>query len=272
MSSFTDRKALQSTAYADDSKLSARQAIYQYIERPWPSDGGRVLGAISLRGDERVVDVGCGNGNDLRDLLAWRRSGGNSSSPGTAIAARTVQLLGCDLSVGMLRTVQPLGVPVANADVAALPLRTGCADVALAMHMLYHCPDIPAAVAELRRVVRPGGALVVSTNSTTHLREMGEAWGQTRWGEGASRFSLEHGGEVLATAFSHVEVQRTDNRLLIPEVEPVVAYIESVRDNYAGSVDDWDASIERLRERVSDEIRRSGAFAVSITKGVFVCR
>ena len=30
-------------------------------------------------------------------------------------------------------------------------------DVALAMHMLYHVPDVPAAVAELRRIVKPGG-------------------------------------------------------------------------------------------------------------------
>jgi SAM-dependent methyltransferase len=258
VSSFTDRAALQSSAYADESKLAARQAIYRYVERPWPSDGGRVPGAISLRGDEVVVDVGCGNGNDTRDVLA---------SPGFAGT-----VLGVDLSVGMLRAVQPLGVPVANADVASLPLRSACADVALAMHMLYHCPDIPAAVAELRRVVRPGGVLVASTNSLGHLRELAEAWGQPRWGEGPSRFSLEHGGEVLATAFSQVELQRADNRLLVPDVDMIVAYVESVRDLYAHRVDDWDASIAALRERVADEIRREGAFAVSITKGVFVCR
>jgi SAM-dependent methyltransferase len=255
---FTDRRALQSTAYADDSKLAARQAIYRYIERPWPSDGGRVLGAISLRGDERIVDVGCGNGNDLRDLLRAR--------------VDAAQLLGCDLSLGMLRTVAPLGVPVVNADAAALPLPDGAADVALAMHMLYHCPDIAATVRELRRVVRSGGALVVSTNSTGHLRELGEAWGVRAWGQGPSRFSLEDGGDVLARSFSHVELQRTDNRLLIPDVEPVVAYVESVRDGYGPLVDDWDASIEGLRQRVGEAIRRDGAFAVSVTKGVFVCR
>jgi SAM-dependent methyltransferase len=257
VSAFSDRRALQEEAYNDDAKLAARQAIYRYLERPWPSEGGRVLGAVTLRGDERVVDVGCGNGLDLRDLQRADHRG---------------VLLGFDLSVGMLATVAPLGVPVTNADAAALPLRDGAADVVLAMHMLYHCPDIPATVAELRRILRPGGVLVASTNSTAHLRELGEAWGQPRWGEGPARFSLEHGAEVLATAFSHVEVQRTDNRLLIPDVEPVVAYVESVRDGYAGIVDDWDGSIAHLRQQVGEEIRRSGAFAVSITKGVFVCR
>jgi SAM-dependent methyltransferase len=164
-----------------------------------------------------------------------------------------------------------------------LPLATGSVDVALSMHMLYHCPDVAAAVRELRRVVRRGGALVASTNSATHLSELGAAWTTAlaeagsisgrRWGEGPARFSLEDGGEVLATAFTSVELQRTDNRLLIPDVEPVVAYIESVRDLYDGDRPGvWEAAIEVLRERVGDEIRRSGAFAVSITKGVFVCR
>jgi SAM-dependent methyltransferase len=266
---FSDRRALQESAYADDAKLSARQAIYRFIERPWPSDGGRVLGAVSLRGDERVVDVGCGNGNDLRDLV---RAGFDAEG-----------LVGCDLSVGMLRTVVPLGVPVANADAGALPLATGSVDVALAMHMLYHCPDVAAAVAELRRVVRRGGALVVSTNSATHLLELGEAWmgalsdagarAVPQWGSGPGRFSLEGGGEVLATAFTSVELQRTENRLLITEVEPVVAYIESVRALYG--VDEpgvWEAGIELLRTRVAAVIDQSGAFVVSITKGVFVCR
>jgi SAM-dependent methyltransferase len=267
-SAFSDRRTLQEQAYADDAKLSARQAIYEFIERPWPSSAGRVLGAIELRGDELVVDCGCGNGNDLRDLI---RAGFGDS------------LIGVDLSLGMLRTTAALGVPVVNADVAALPLPTASVDVALAMHMLYHCPSVEAAVAELRRVVRPGGALVVSTNSLGHLRELGEAWtwaldeagaeGGVRWGDGPARFNLEEGGEVLARSFANVALDRVDNRLLIPHVEPVVAYVESVRDAYdVATPGVWERAIRALRARVDDEIRRSGAFAVSITKGVFVCR
>lgn len=48
---------------------------------------------------------------------------------------------------------------------ARLPLGDGGVDVVLAMHMLYHVPDVPAPVAELRRIVKPGGTLLASTNS-----------------------------------------------------------------------------------------------------------
>ena len=262
---FTDRERLQSAAYADASKLAARQAIYQYIERPWPSDGGRVLGAIELRGDEVVVDVGCGNGNDIRDL---QRAGFGGV------------VLGFDLSVGMLATVTPLGVPVTNADAAALPLRDGTADVALAMHMLYHCPDIPATARELRRVVRPGGALVVSTNSVAHLQELRVLWTAamsdavgapvTPWTTATSRFSLEEAPDVLGAAFDAVDVQRTDNRLLVPSVEPVIAYVESTRDlsGHEASDEVWRTAVDLLRARVADQL----PLALTVVKGVLVCR
>jgi SAM-dependent methyltransferase len=264
-----DRRTLREGAYADASKLAARQAIYRYVEEPWPSDGGRVLGAIPLRGDELVVDVGCGNGNDVRDLRA-------AGFGGTVLAL--------DLSVGMLRTVAPLGVSVGNADAAALPLATGVADVALAMHMLYHCPDLAATVAELRRVIRPGGVLVASTNSSVHLQELrsewtaalGEVLGRESdpWRSAAERFSLESGAAVLGTAFADVQVQRTANRLLVPDAAPVVDYVASTRDVSGETVDDdavWQAALDRLRARVTATIRRDGSFAATVDKGVFVC-
>jgi SAM-dependent methyltransferase len=265
----SDRVVLRTAAYADDAKLSARQAIYRFIERPWPSDGGRVLGAISLDGDETVVDVGCGNGNDVRDLQAAGFGG---------------TILGFDLSVGMLQTIQPLGVPVTNGDAAALPLRDGAADVALAMHMLYHCPDIAATVVELRRVVRRGGALVVSTNARAHLQELRALWTAVLsevlgsaiepWRSSAERFSLEDAPAVIGTAFDDVAVQRTDNRLLVTEVEAVVAYVASTRDLSGLGITDagWDAALESLRARVASVIDSEGALGLTVVKGIVIGR
>lgn len=265
-----DRDRLRFGAYADDAKLSARQAIYRYLERPWPSQEGRVLGAWSLRGDELVVDVGCGNGNDVRDLL---RAGFGGT------------IVGCDLSVGMLATVAPLGVPLANADAAALPLRDGVVDVALAMHMLYHCPDIGAAVRELRRVVRrDGGVLVVSTNSSVHLEELRRVWTEALseacgssvepWRSVASRFTLEDAPRVLGAAFDDVEVQRTDNRLVVPDVDPLVDYVESTRDLSGLDITDdvWREAVEGLRARLGSAIAEDGAVHLTVVKGVLVCR
>jgi ubiquinone/menaquinone biosynthesis C-methylase UbiE len=264
-----DRHRLRFGAYADEAKLAARQAIYRFLERPWPSEAGRVLGAVALRGDELVADVGCGNGNDVRDLQR---------------AAFGGTIVGFDLSVGMLSTVAPLGVPVANADAAFLPLRDGAADVALAMHMLYHCADIAAAVRELRRVVRAGGALVVSTNAVAHLRELRELWTDALsaasgtdvdpWVSAATRFSLEDASAVLGIAFDDVEVQRVDNRLLVTDAEAAVAYVASTRDLSGSDVGDdvWAAALDLLRARVHAVIAERGALELTAIKAVLVCR
>ena len=73
--------------YASDANLAARQAIYRFQSPRDPDRGrGRSI-SPSLRGDERVLDVGCGNGLYLGEL----------AQRGASRAG-----VGMDLSVGML--------------------------------------------------------------------------------------------------------------------------------------------------------------------------
>ena len=52
-----------------------------------------------------------------------------------------------------------------TADVTALPFRTGAFDVVVAAFVVNHLPDPVAGLTELRRVTRPGGAVLASTFS-----------------------------------------------------------------------------------------------------------
>jgi ubiquinone/menaquinone biosynthesis C-methylase UbiE len=61
-----------------------------------------------------------------------------------------------------------------QADARRLPLPDRSVDAAMAMHMLYHVPDVPAAIRELRRIAKPGGTVLASTNSSAHLAEINE--------------------------------------------------------------------------------------------------
>ncbi len=54
-------------------------------------------------------------------------------------------------------------------DVLTLPLADGCADVVSAGEILEHVPDLPRAVAEACRVLRPGGLLVLDTIARTAI-------------------------------------------------------------------------------------------------------
>lgn len=145
---FTDRGYLAGSQYATGSNLAARQSIYAYAE-PKVDLVTWALEQVEWSGDERTLDVGCGNGVYLRHLAQ--------------LGPR--MLVGADLSAGMVREVVdnwPDGrrSSLLVADVQQAPFVDGCFDVALAMHMLYHVPDMTEAARELRRVVRPGGTVL----------------------------------------------------------------------------------------------------------------
>lgn len=91
---------------------------------------------------ERVLDVGGGTGRAARALTG---------------ADRVV----VDASRGMLRQAHRHGLGTVQGDAATLPVRTESVDAVLVVDALHHIPDQVGALAEISRVLRPGGVLVV---------------------------------------------------------------------------------------------------------------
>jgi SAM-dependent methyltransferase len=259
----TDRRRLAGSAYRSDRDLAARQSLYQW-QTPRHDLPGIVAGKLGgVRG--RVVDVGCGNGRFVRRLRAARPD---------------LALLGLDISPGILAGVPG---PVAVAEAARLPLATGSVSAALAMHMLYHVPDIPRAVGELSRVVAPDGPVIVSSSSDRDKSEIEELWqraagdvlgtgrGPARIPVGA-RFSLEKAPAFLAEEFGRVEMIGLPGTITVHDPEPVVAYMASYQA-WADQHDvPFDATIERARVILADHIAQHGAFETTCLGGILVCR
>jgi SAM-dependent methyltransferase len=75
------------------------------------------------------------------------------------------RLVGVDLSFAMLarlRQKSPTEPPLVQADATLLPFRDGIFGAALVAHVLHLVSDWRVVVSELRRVVRPGGVLLVT--------------------------------------------------------------------------------------------------------------
>ena len=97
-----------------------------------------------------LVDLGCGAGLMAPHLHGYRH-------------------VGVDRTASALRQAAGHGVRAVRADVTAVPLRSGCADVVTAGEILEHVTDLDAAVAEACRLLRPGGTLVIDTIAATTL-------------------------------------------------------------------------------------------------------
>ncbi|HYK70680.1 MAG TPA: class I SAM-dependent methyltransferase [Streptosporangiaceae bacterium] len=261
----TDRGYLTGIQYRDDTNLAARQAIYRHQE-PRIDLVASVLDLAGLTGQEIVTEIGCGNGPYLAGLSRRGHMG---------------RLLGVDLSPGMLATTRA-AVPsaaVTVGDAQRLPLSDGAADVVLAPHMLYHVPDRAAAIAEFRRVTKPGGRLLVTLNGTDHVAELGElaagaaaALGLPDRGIRAEYqanlwMTLDAGQQLLSGSFETVERHDFVGQLVLPGPEPVARYIASMRATQA--MPDAAAFTTAAVDRIP--FGRDGTFRVTTHTGLLIC-
>jgi ubiquinone/menaquinone biosynthesis C-methylase UbiE len=180
-----------------------------------------VFDRLEVADDGNVLEVGCGIGELWRENAdrvprGWRLTLVDRS-PGMIAAA-----------IGAARSADLI-----VADVQALPLSDASFDVAIANHMLYHVGDRARALAELARVLRPGGRLVAATVGRGHLEEIRQLLARVSdgaWPGSAERFGLETGPPQLEELFEDVQVERYPSTLVVTEAEPLVAYCLSMRE------------------------------------------
>jgi ubiquinone/menaquinone biosynthesis C-methylase UbiE len=93
----------------------------------------------------------------------------------TARVARSA--IGLDLSRSMLGLAQHRDLPVLQGSLTALPLPDQSVDLVYSMKVLAHVPPIREALAELARVVRPGGHLLLEFYNPRSLRYLAKLLG-----------------------------------------------------------------------------------------------
>ncbi|ANE43407.1 class I SAM-dependent methyltransferase [Deinococcus puniceus] len=182
---------------------------------------------LRLTGQETLLDVGTGPGEFPGRLRAQGHTG---------------RLVGVDLSAGMVeqaRAHQP-GVEFLQASADALPFADATFDVVTARHMLYHVPDVTAALTEFRRVLKPGGRFLAVTNASTYMSELWAAVAEAATlepsldavrasrGSFAAAFSELNGEGVVRDVFGNVEVSFLQSALVFPDSQPVLDYLASL--------------------------------------------
>jgi SAM-dependent methyltransferase len=141
--------------------------LHEVDTRHWWHVGMRSLaeGLLAGRLHGALLDAGCGTGG----FLAWAASTGAFT-----------RLAGVDLSVEAIELARET-VPQAELHAAPLdriPFDDEAFDLVVTLDVLQHVPEsvLDASLKELRRVLRPGGALLVRTNGDRAARRVREDW------------------------------------------------------------------------------------------------
>jgi SAM-dependent methyltransferase len=155
-------------SYLGRTRSPLKQRVWDAIRdvSGWPLAGAvpRRLFDIDLRPrpGARVVDVGCGYG----DLLIYLKS-------------RGCDVLGVEFDPRAAEKGAEYGIPIHVGELPDTGLEPGSIDEVVLQHSLEHVPDPAALVAEIARVLRPGGQVhvAVPNGASAGLEVQNSSWG-----------------------------------------------------------------------------------------------
>jgi SAM-dependent methyltransferase len=179
--------------------------------------GEEMLLRLGLRPGMRVADVGCGTGQHLLRFAEAVAPGGEA--------------VGYDFSPDAVAQARERGARAEVADGADLPAADASFDALGSSFAVYYLPDLRRALAEWRRVLRPGGVLAVSGPAQGTNRELYD-FHRAVTGHPPSDVDRMAIGYVegplrdalAAAGWDDVRVETFDNPIRFPDAEAFLAY------------------------------------------------
>ncbi|WP_242270642.1 class I SAM-dependent methyltransferase [Bacillus cereus group sp. BfR-BA-01310] len=255
--------------YNVSNHLQTRIDTHKHFEKKRVNVDEVVIEHLQLQGKEKILEVGCANGKFLSLLQTNGHTG---------------HLTGFDQSETMLSeaAIKNSIIEWKLGDANKLPFEANCYDWIVARHMLYHMKDVEKTIQGFHKVIRPGGALLATTNSKVSLPRIDEmcnkmlvAFDLPKTSPSAAPFCLENGKELLQSVFSTVEETIIHNALIFHHATPIVNYISSmfpslnIPDNIYlhAEMKDW------LKKEIENELTlHDGIWSDPKTLAIYRCK
>lgn len=132
-----------------------------WLRRLWHAYNGQYLGEVLSKISGKVLDVGCGAGDILEDLLK-----------------KGCEPYGVELNPDSVSICRRKGLNVQRGDISTVHFLDNYFDTVILWHTLEHLPSPTAALKEIHRILKPGGTLFIySPNASGYLRRIfGKYW------------------------------------------------------------------------------------------------
>lgn len=227
-----------------------------------------IASMIPMEAMERVLEVGCGSGELWKyfDQEILRKKEIHVTDVSSGMVEDAAQLLkksGRDTLIFETEDCQKLSYPPESFDGV------------IANHVLFYVKNLPGALREIRRVLRPDGVFYCSTYGKEHMKEITllvrEFDPRITLSQVAlyELFGLENGEAVLKEVFGEVEKVMYDDCLVVDEAEPLLDYILSCHGNQSEILSQRQLEFKRFLQK---KIREKGGIRITKMAGVFLCR
>jgi len=262
MSKFTDQQYLKTDQYKDSSNLDARVEIHKrFSTNPYGWFNWVFDTLLKLPANAKILELGSGPAYlwkecSNRILTGWDITLSDLSSGMVDAAWRNLVITGRNFKFKEI-------------DAQSIPFEDETFDAVIANFMLYHVPDRPKAIAEIKRVLKPGGHLIAATVGDHHLREMMEILRKVHisktWESYANPFTLESGLEQLKPFFPNVTMSRYEDNLHVTEIEPMMAYVRSS----LRAADLSEDELAKVRVDLKNDLKEKGKISITKDSGLF---
>lgn len=207
--------------YATTGNLRTRISIHSKYSTNPQGFGNWIFSQYRIASGSRVLELGCGTGE------MWRGRGGRIASLKELVLSdfSPAMVAESERNVGYLPNLEYRCI-----DIQQIPYATGSFDAVIANMMLYHVPDVDRALSEVRRVLKPDGVFYCATYGEngiiSYLSRLLAPYGVEDTIN--KSFTLQNGGDILKSHFSHVERRDYPDSLAVRDLDDMVSYIYSL--------------------------------------------
>lgn len=217
-----------------------------------------------LNDHTRVLEIGCGNGQ------LWKTN--KDYIKGNIILS--------DISKGMINDASDNLKDIPSIqyqcfDCDTIPYLDNSFDIVIANHVLFYLKDIPHALSEIKRVLKPGGYFYCSAYGNKHMKEITDLVKEYDPRITLSNiqlydmFGLENGEDILSQYFENIVIDKYNDSLEVTNMDDIANYILSCHGNQSEYIS---KDYNSFKVFIQKKLTNHKSYHITKDAGVFICQ